>query len=182
MLTSLVWVDQKESFYCGLDTCQSEVDIQDNGNLTSYVCEHINCRCVPGRMLCGENGSIDLGDFLEQEIKGPARFTTKQTDGGSPDDRSDFSEPAMDDLISSVFGDRKIFLQCYSGECIHEIEIPGHERPGKVINTPLIATIIAACSLFIVAVVLLIWYMSRRQSKWGPIHLSAYWDLVCVSN
>jgi ABC-type multidrug transport system ATPase subunit len=172
MLTVLVWVDQKESFYCGLDTCQSEVDIQDNGNLTSYICEHINCRCVPGRMLCGENGSIDLGDFLEQEIKGPARFTTKQTDGGSPDDRSDFSEPAMDDLISSVFGDRKIFLQCYSGECIHEIEIPGHERPGKVINTPLIATIIAACSLFIVAVVLLIWYMSRRQSKWGPIHLS----------
>jgi ABC-type multidrug transport system ATPase subunit len=172
MLTVLVWVDQRESFYCNLDSCQSGIEILDNGNLTNYACEHIKCRCVPGRMLCGENGSIDLGDFLEQEIKGPATFITKRTEGGSPDDRSEFSEPAMDDLISSVFGDRKIFLQCNPGECIHESEIPGHESPGKVINTPLIAAIIAACSLFIVAVVLLVWYMSRRQSRWGPIHLS----------
>jgi ABC-type multidrug transport system ATPase subunit len=123
-------------------------------------------------MLCGENGSIDLGDFLEEEIKGPAAFTTKQTEGGSSDDGSEFSEPAMDDLISSVFGDRKIFLQCHSGECIHESEEPGHERPVKTINTPLIAGIIASCSLFIVAVILGVWYLSRRQSKWGPIHLS----------
>ena len=77
----------------------------------------------------------------------------------------------MDDLISSVFGDKKIFLQCHAGECLHETEVPGYERPIKVINTPLIAGIIAGCGLFIVAVVLLVWYMSRRQSKWGQIHL-----------
>jgi ABC-type multidrug transport system ATPase subunit len=171
-LTNAVWVDQKESFYCALEDCKSGVEILGNGNQTAYACEHISCRCVPGRMLCGENGSIDLGDFLEQEIKGPATFTTKQTDGGSPEDRSEFSEPAMDNLISSVFGDRKIFLQCHAGECIHESEIPGHEKPIKTINTPLIAAIIAGCSLFIVVVILLVWYLSRRQNKWGPIHLS----------
>lgn len=172
VLIGIVWVDQKESFYCALDTCSAGVDVFDNGNSTNYKCDNIKCRCVPGRMLCGENGSIDLGDFLEQEIKGPASFSTKVTEGGSPDDRSEFSEPAMDDLISSVFGDRKIFLECKAGECIHESEIPGNEKPVKTINTPLIAGIIAGCSLFIVGIALLVWYLSRRQSKWGPIHLS----------
>jgi ABC-type multidrug transport system ATPase subunit len=122
-------------------------------------------------MLCGENGSIDLGDFLEQEIKGPATFSTVWTDGGSADDHSEFSEPAMDDLISSVFGDKKIFLMCHSGECLHETEVPGYERPVKAINTPLIAGIIAGCGLFVVAVILGVWYLSRRQARWGPIHL-----------
>ncbi|KAF2667007.1 ABC-2 type transporter family protein [Microthyrium microscopicum] len=165
------WVDQRESFYCGLTNCTAGVELLDDySNKTSYECEKINCRCVPGRMLCGENGSIDLGDFLEEEIKGPASFTTIMSEGGASDDGSEFSEPAMNDLISSVFGDKKIFLQCNAGECIHESEVPGHERPVKTINTPLIAGIIAGCALFIVAVVLLVYYFSRRQS-WGPIHL-----------
>jgi ABC-type multidrug transport system ATPase subunit len=166
------WVDQKESFYCGLDTCNAGMDVQENVNFTTYACENIQCRCVPGRMLCGENGSIDLGEFLEESIKGPATFTTKQTAGGDPSDRSEFSEPSMDDLISSVFGDSKIFLSCKSGECIHQSELPGRTRTDKRINSALAATIIAATSLFIVALALGIWYLSRRQTNWGPIHLS----------
>jgi ABC-type multidrug transport system ATPase subunit len=172
-LTLVVWVDQKESFYCGLTNCTSGVEtLSDTRNRTEYACENIHCKCVPGRMLCGENGSIDLGEFLEEEIKGPATFTSTMTEGGDPNDRSEFSEPAMNDLISNVFGDEKIFLQCGAGECIHESEIPGHGRPVKTINTPLIAGIIAGCALFIVAVVLTVYYLSRRNSTWGPIHLS----------
>jgi len=132
----------------------------------------MECRCVPGRMLCGEAGSIDLSDFLKEEIKGPASFITTQTEGGSPDDKSVFSEPAMNNLISSVFNDKAIFLQCNTGECLAMTEVPGYERPVKNINTPLIAGIIAACSLFVVFIILLVWYLTRRQAQYGPIHLS----------
>lgn len=104
-LTGTVWVDQKESFYCDLDTCSSSLVIESNRNTTKYSCDHIKCRCIPGRMLCGEEGSIDIGDFLDQEIKGPASFTSISTEGGSSQDGSKFSEPAMNDLISQVFGD-----------------------------------------------------------------------------
>lgn len=34
-------------------------------------------------------------------------------------------EPAMDELISAVFGDDSIFLSCSSGECLHYTMVPG---------------------------------------------------------
>jgi ABC-type multidrug transport system ATPase subunit/ABC-type multidrug transport system permease subunit len=120
-------------------------------------------------MLCGEDGSVDIGDFLDQEIKGPASFSCLQTNGGT--NACAFKEPQMDDLIQQMFGDRSITLSCQSGECLYETEVPGFERPVKKINTPLIAAVIAGCSLFVVGVILLVWYLSRRQFKYGPIHL-----------
>jgi len=125
-------------------------------------------------MLCGEEGSIDIGDFLAEEIKGPASFTSLSTEGGSSRDGSKFEEPAMNDLIKSVFGDESITLDCNAGECLYKTDIPGYERPVKKINTPLIAGVIAGCALFVVAVILLVWYLSRRQAsrKYGAIHLS----------
>ena len=125
-------------------------------------------------MLCGEEGSIDIGDFLAQEIKGPAEFSSISTESGSKEDGSVFSEPAMNNLISSVFGDKSITLDCHSGECLYQTEVPGYERPVKKINTPLIAGVIAGCALFVVACILLVWYLARRAARrrWGPIHLS----------
>jgi ABC-type multidrug transport system ATPase subunit len=123
-------------------------------------------------MLCGEGGSLDLGEFLETEIEGPASFRTTWMDGAGGDTTSEFSEPKMDKLINDVFADDRIFLRCRSGECLHESEVPGNERPEKVINTELIAIVIAACGLFILGVVIFLWYLSRRQARWGPIHLS----------
>ena len=29
-----------------------------NTNTTTYACEKIQCKCVPGRFICGEDGSI----------------------------------------------------------------------------------------------------------------------------
>ncbi|OAL56824.1 hypothetical protein IQ07DRAFT_582119 [Pyrenochaeta sp. DS3sAY3a] len=168
------WVDQRESFYCALDTCSSEWTAESDRNLTKYRCENIKCACVPGRMLCGESGSIDIGEFLTGEIKGPAEFRSVAS-VNSKESMSLFSEPAMNDLISSVFGDESIFLKCDTGECLYQTEVPGYERPIKKINTPLIAGVIAGCALFIVAVILTIWYLthraeSRRYS--GYFHLS----------
>lgn len=167
------WVDQKESFYCALDTCDWTATATDTTNTTAYKCENIKCRCIPGRFLCGEENSIDIGDFLDTDIKGPASFSSLSTDGGSKQDGSKFEEPAMNDLISSVFGDESITLSCHAGECLYKTEVPGYERPVKKINTPLIAGVIAGCALFVVAVILLVFFLSRRANRGhGPIHLS----------
>ncbi|OJJ46899.1 hypothetical protein ASPZODRAFT_166177 [Penicilliopsis zonata CBS 506.65] len=165
------WVDQRESFYCALDTCDWSLEADYDHNATRYNCDKIQCKCIPGRFLCGEDGSIDIGVFLEQSIQGPASFSTLSTLGGSSRDGSRFMEPAMDDLIKQVFGDSSITLDCYSGECLYKTDVPGYERPVKKINTPLIAGVIAGCALFIVAVILSIWYLSRRAAYQGYIHL-----------
>lgn len=123
-------------------------------------------------MLCGEEGSIDIGDFLKQSIKGPASFSCLSTEGGSAKDGCKFEEPAMNDLIKSVFGDESITLTCDAGECLYETDVPGYQRPVKEINTPLIAGVIAGCALFVVAIILLVWFLSRRAyGRYGPIHL-----------
>ncbi|KAJ5095867.1 hypothetical protein NUU61_005223 [Penicillium alfredii] len=163
------WVDQKESFYCGLDTCEWNIETDHDSNSTHYKCDNMQCKCIPGHFLCGENGSIDLGAFLSQVIKGPATFSTKSTKDGT---KSVFSEPEMNKLISGVFGDPSIFLSCNSGECIYKTDVPGYERPVKKINTPLIAGVIAGCALFVVAVILTVWYLSRRAAHRGYLRLS----------
>lgn len=124
-------------------------------------------------MLCGEDGSIDIGQFLEESIKGPASFTSLSTVDGQ-DDGSRFREPEMNTLIKSVFGDESITLDCGAGECLYKTDVPGYHRPVKEINTPLIAGVIAGCSLFVVAVILIVWYLSRRSAykKYGAIRLS----------
>ena len=166
------WIGQVESFYCGLDTCSFSHKSDFDKNTTYYRCDNIHCACVPGRMLCGEEGSIDIGEFLAVEIKGPASLSSVHTDGGSSKDGTKFEEPAMNNLIKSVFGDEYITLKCHSGECLYRTDVPGYSRPVKEINTPLIAGVIAGCALFVVLVILLVWFLSRRSFKHGPIHLS----------
>lgn len=58
------WVAEVESFYCALDTCKSSIDIGYDKNTTSYKCDHIKCKCIPGRFLCGEDGSVGRHSFL----------------------------------------------------------------------------------------------------------------------
>ena len=122
-------------------------------------------------MLCGSKDSIDISDFLVESIKGPASLTTTRTEGGSSDDGSKFDEPAMNDLIKNIFGDQSITLDCRSGECLYKTDVPGYSKPIKKINTPLIAGVIAGCALFVVLVILLVWFLSRRSFRYGPIHL-----------
>ncbi len=62
----------------------------------------------------------DIGDFLKEEIKGPAKFSCKTGAGCK------FEEPAMNDLINSIFGDTYITLECEGGECIHYSQVPGY--------------------------------------------------------
>ena len=171
------WVDQVESFYCGLDNCTSVATPGYNYNTTEYSCSKIQCKCVPGRFICGEDGSVgqlssflpsttkptilaDIGDFLREEIKGPAKFSCKTGQGCR------FEEPAMNDLIDQMFGDSYITLQCEGGECLHYSQVPGYvvcllpllvlmtlivtsKRPKKPDNTLWVALSVAS-ALFVV--------------------------------
>ena len=152
-----------------MSECKSSANFGLNKNTTSYHCGHISCSCIPDRMLCGKDGSIDLTEFLDISIQGPARFDCNQKEGGAHN--CAFSEPQMDDLILTLIGDSSILLDCRSGECVHETEVPGYQRPVKQINTPLIAGVIAACALFVVAVIVLTWWLSRRKFRYGAIQL-----------
>ncbi|EDO19159.1 hypothetical protein Kpol_1050p16 [Vanderwaltozyma polyspora DSM 70294] len=116
------WVDQIESFYCGLDNCTFNYDLEKN--TTHYECEDIKCKCIPGTFLCGKNGSIDISEFLSETIRGPGDFACELGENNCK-----FSEPAMNDLILTVFGDPYITLKCDSGECMHYSEIPGYVLP-----------------------------------------------------
>lgn len=164
------WIGGLESFYCGLQHCKFSFDAQHDRNITSYTCENIQCSCIPGRTLCTEHG-IDITPLLEDEITGPASFKTTSVEGGKSD--SVFTEKHMDDLISGVFGDDSIFLRCKSGECLYKTSVPGFSKPIKQLNTPLIAGVIAGCSLFVVALIFLVWHLSRRNNsrRYGAIHV-----------
>ena len=52
------WIASVESFFCTLDECDWKATTSHETNGTEYKCERIRCECVPGRMLCGENGSV----------------------------------------------------------------------------------------------------------------------------
>jgi hypothetical protein len=63
---------------------------------------------------------IDIGDFLKEEIKGPASFSCTTGSGCK------FEEPSMNQLISDIFGDGFISLTCEGGECLHYTMVPGY--------------------------------------------------------
>jgi hypothetical protein len=90
--------------------------------------------------------SLDIGEFLDEEIRGPASFTCKS---GS-DCR--FEEPAMNNLIDDVFGDAYITLRCDSGECLHYTQVPGYIQPKRPDNSVLVAISAAAAVVVFIIV------------------------------
>lgn len=72
-----------------------------------------------------------------------------------------YSEPAMDDLISAVFGDDSIFLSCSSGECLHYTFVPGFERPERPTNWVAFIAGLAAVAVFLILTGLGVWYFAK---------------------
>lgn len=137
-----------------------------------YKCQKAACSCVPGRMLCGESGSIDIGEFLSEDIKGPATMTCKTGKHGSRDCR--FEEPAMNGLISDIFGDPAIFLNCRSGECVHYSQVPGYEAPlppPRAIFWVAFSAVGALVFVFVIAA--LLWMLGRhaKHEDYGSVRL-----------
>ncbi|KAI0635999.1 hypothetical protein C8Q77DRAFT_1052354 [Trametes polyzona] len=160
------WTAQVESFYCELRECTSRAEHSYEKNATYYDCEKIQCKCVPGRFICGEDGSLDITDFLKEDIKGPASFSCTSGKGCR------FEEPGMNDLISTFFGDSYITLQCEGGECLHYSQVPGYEPPPKPDNAAFVALSIAGAGLIVILVSLILWWAGRtRTSDFGTIRL-----------
>ncbi|KAF9507579.1 hypothetical protein BS47DRAFT_1373861 [Hydnum rufescens UP504] len=158
------WIGKVESFYCALDTCTTSIDVGYDGNITSYKCDHIKCSCIPGKMLCGEADSIDISEFLTDNIKGPASFSCTTGSGCK------FEEPEMNQLINDIFGDRYITLDCESGECLHYTQVPGYHKPERPRTSQWVALSAAGAGLiFIIASacekIPFIRHISRKQKR-----------------
>jgi len=179
------WIGGQESFYCTLSDCDENTE--QSGTLTTkYTCGKVQCKCVPGRMLCGENGSIDIHEFLDEQIKGPGKMTCKtktpeaalfenarlfgnDTQGPAPLRDCKFEEPAMNELISSVFGDPSISLSCSSGECMHFSQVPGYAKPpsdddDRWHGAPIFWVIFSAAGAIFVVILasVLFWALGRK--------------------
>ncbi|CDO70642.1 hypothetical protein BN946_scf184756.g8 [Trametes cinnabarina] len=160
------WTAQVESFYCELRECSSRAEREYGKNSTFYECDTLECKCVPGRFICGEDGSIDITDFLKEDIKGPASFSCTTGQGCK------FEEPGMNDLIMTFFGDSYITLQCEGGECLHYSQVPGYEPPPKPDNSAFVALSIAGAGVIVVLVSAILWWAGRtRSSDFGAIRL-----------
>ena len=101
---------------------------------------------------------------MKEEIKGPATFSCKTGAGCK------FEEPAMNQLINDIFGDRHISLTCEGGECLHYSQVPGYivsqktdfvpyhvthvflQRPPKPNNTRWIALSVAGAGLTAISI------------------------------
>ncbi|KAI5454303.1 FAD-dependent urate hydroxylase [Naganishia albida] len=151
------WVDEIESFYCKLEGCGWEGTNSYESNRTRYECKTIDCACVPGRFLCGENGSVNIDDFLSEEVKGPATFQCNSGKGCS------FEEPAMNGLINDIFGDRSITLDCNSGECLHYTQVPGYQRPEPPNNSLWVGLSAGLAATVFLLASLLLWYLGRTK-------------------
>ncbi|KAI0707291.1 hypothetical protein C8Q76DRAFT_629011 [Earliella scabrosa] len=160
------WTAQVESFYCQLSQCESRAQHGPERNQTFYDCEKIECKCVPGRFICGEDGSLDITDFLKEDIKGPASFSCTTGQGCK------FEEPGMNSLIETFFGDQYITLQCHGGECLHYSQVPGYSPPPKPDNTVFVALSVAGAGLIVISVSAILWYVGRTHSgDFGGIRL-----------
>ncbi|UTT94112.1 hypothetical protein NDA17_005161 [Ustilago hordei] len=168
------WIGARESFYCGLEDCEETIELGKTSNRTSYDCKKVSCKCIPGRMLCGESGSIDISDFLTEEIKGPGKMSCKTEASGDGARKCRFEEPGMNGLISDVFGDEAIFITCKSGECIHFSQVPGYQTPiaPEKPTTWVVISAIAAILVVVVSVSLL-WLLGRhyKEDAMGNVRL-----------
>ncbi|KAM0754863.1 hypothetical protein T439DRAFT_309694 [Meredithblackwellia eburnea MCA 4105] len=149
------WIGKIESFYCGLSNCSSTIDIGFDSNYTEVLCQQMECSCIPGKMLCGEDGSVDISEFLDEEIKGPGKFSSRT---GEP---TKFEEPAMNQLINDIFADSYITLSCGSGECMFASDVPGFVLPPKPNNKTWVIVSGVLMGSLIVAGLALFWFFGR---------------------
>ncbi|KAG0337411.1 hypothetical protein BG004_007662 [Podila humilis] len=155
------WVDEVESFYCHLDTCTFGQDLKNDKLMTNYNCKNIECSCIPDRMLCGKDGSVNIDDFLAEEIHGPADFVC------SENNECTFEEPAMNELIMTMFGDPAIYLKCNAGECMHYTQVPGFKRPPRADYTMAIILSIVGVFTFLLCLAVAVCYLAKKTSSSG---------------
>ncbi|KAF9437117.1 ATP-binding cassette sub- G member 2 [Entomortierella beljakovae] len=145
---------------------ESNTEAKYDETITTYQCQKIKCSCIPDRMLCGKDGSVNIDDFLSEEIEGPAKFTC------SDDKSCVFEEPAMNDLILTMFGDPAIYLNCHSGECLHYTQVPGFTRPPRPDYTFGIILSVVGVFVFMFGLGAAVWYLAKTSGSSGKGFIS----------
>ncbi|OAQ28895.1 ABC transporter [Linnemannia elongata AG-77] len=160
------WVAEEESFYCHLEECAFGQNVKHDDVETTYKCNKIKCSCIPDRMLCGKDGSVNIDDFLEEEIAGPADFVC------TDDNKCVFQEPAMNELIMTMFGDPAIYLNCRSGECVHYTQVPGFVRPPRPDYTLAIILSVVGVFVFLFGLAFAVWYLAKHSGSSGDGYIA----------
>jgi hypothetical protein len=181
------WAGQKESFFCELKNCDFSSKSSVNQNTSMTICSKAICSCIPGQLLCGESGSIDLTEWFDSiEIKlrftsiegptGPAELSCNSVPSDTNQSlfyrKCSFSEKNMNQLISDVFGDPFISLECeMAGECIHDSQMPGYTPaiPPSFSFTAIAVMFAIAISILISLFVLLSCKESEAAGETEPL-------------
>lgn len=112
---------------------------------------------------------IDISDFLSQEIAGPGKFSCSSDKKGCR-----FEEPAMNQLITDIFGDDSITLNCQAGECMHYSMVPGFKVPAKPDNVKMVVLSIAVAAFFVAgASWRMYWWWNSHSVRWNQSELIA---------
>ncbi|KAJ1936897.1 (ABC) transporter, partial [Linderina pennispora] len=82
----------------------------------------MTCRCVPGRLLCGNFG-FDISSVLE-EVEGPVNIRCHD-DGFSGCHIREFS---VSKIIADIFGEDSIQMSCNVGQCVHYSQLPTYQK------------------------------------------------------
>ncbi|KAG9289200.1 hypothetical protein G9A89_022509 [Geosiphon pyriformis] len=164
------WINRTESFYCHLDECSFEREITYEKNITQYDCKNIKCRCKEGEMLCGKDNSIGAFKcYNSNDCRFSGKLIGLQLKIYSCHSLRSFSnlEPAMNELIQSIFGDQYITLDCDSGECLHYTQVPGFVRPTKPDNTKMIIASVIAVLAFVLGIFGGVFHLSHNWKTSG---------------
>ncbi|TPX68950.1 hypothetical protein CcCBS67573_g07015 [Chytriomyces confervae] len=164
------WVEGSESFYCGMSKCAFTRKEAHDRNSSVVACEHLDCKCLPGKILCGEPGSIDLSDWMKDPDEGPtgpATVTCEEGYAGAMNHSCRLQEPHMTTLVRLISKEDYFALSCDAGQCLHYTQIPGYTRPGlKNAFSPLVIGILMATGLGLALAIFgaIFFLQNRRES------------------
>lgn len=185
------WIEKLESFYCGLWDCESKLESSPTSNKTDITCNKMKCGCYPNRPLCDPNG-MDLSEWFASDDdeeggpSGPGNLSCVEhfNADGKANRICTFSEPHMNKLISGVFGDDTITLNCpLSGECLPRSAVPnfgngdgngdGNDDDGNISKRYSTLAVIIMCTSAIaglVGIVSAVIYSARSNA--APVDIS----------
>ncbi|KAI3653144.1 hypothetical protein MP228_002569 [Amoeboaphelidium protococcarum] len=168
------WLDDRESFYCRMTDCEfDQQQLVDGYNVTGGLCKNIDCQCIHDELLCGkgiyDGVDVDLQGVFDDLVRGPASLICKKPDGFRNADgpyNCEFDEPGLRDSLGLLLGNNPVIeLQCDSGECLFQSEVPGYVVPAKPADWTKISTLIALSVILFLLTGYLIYWSIRRMER-----------------
>ncbi|KAJ7222886.1 hypothetical protein C8J57DRAFT_1482182 [Mycena rebaudengoi] len=94
------------------------VETLDKPQVT-FSCDGSSAPCASQFWVVEVEAFYYQSEFFQKEIKGPASFSCKTGAGCK------FEGPGMDMLVSALYGDDSMTMDCDVGECLRRSQVPG---------------------------------------------------------